>query len=455
VTEGTITRWLKKVGERVEKDEPLFEVSTDKVDSEVPSPASGYLAEILVEEGQTVEVGTKLAVISETPLGERVPPEPGEPKASQESGGASATVLERGTESGTGTGGDAALVGGIGPEPAGEEEPLPVMSPLVRRMVAEHGLDPRRVPATGAGGRLTREDVLRYIEAAGGGRTGPAASRQDVPASPREVGQAKGGEGEAVRQRPAPVDGGPKGGLQASAGSRDEVVPFSNIRRRTAEHMVRSKAVAPHSLVSIEADYEAVEKVRRRVGKEVEQVHGVKLTYLPFVARAVVRALRDYPHLNASVAEDALIVHRYVNLGIAVDLEGQGLIVPVVHGAESLSVLGLAKAIADLAARARTRQLSAEDIMGGTFTISNPGPWGSFMTYPIIHQPQVAILSTDGVRRTPVVVEDEDGNEAIAVRSRGILGLAFDHRAVDGAYVARFLKELTELLRETDWELEL
>jgi len=235
----------------------------------------------------------------------------------------------------------------------------------------------------------------------------------------------------------------------------DEVVPFTNIRRRTAEHMVRSKATSPHTLVVLEADYENIERVRRAHGKQFRAEEGFSLTYLPFVARACVEALHEWVDLNSSVGDDALIVHHQVNLGIAVDLDHQGLIVPVVPRAEELTLRGLARRIHELATRARTKKLTADDISGGTFSITNAGPFGTFLTAPIINQPQVAILSTDGVKRRPVVVTSDDGTEAIAIHSVGLLCLSWDHRAVDGAYAAAFVARIAELLDTHDWAAEL
>ena len=245
------------------------------------------------------------------------------------------------------------------------------------------------------------------------------------------------------------------GGAAASRPSADEVVPFTNIRRRTAEHMVRSKATSPHTLVVKETDYERVEQVRREHGGRFRAEEGFSLTYLPFVARATVEALEEWPYLNASVGDDSLVVHHEINVGVAVDLDHHGLIVPVVRRAEELTLRGLARRIHELADRARTKKLSADDIAGGTFSITNAGPFGTFLTAPIINQPQVAILSTDGVTRRPVVVTAADGSEAIAVHSVGLLCLAWDHRAVDGAYAAAFVARIAEIVATHDWASEL
>jgi 2-oxoglutarate dehydrogenase E2 component (dihydrolipoamide succinyltransferase) len=241
----------------------------------------------------------------------------------------------------------------------------------------------------------------------------------------------------------------------APLGNRDEVVPFTAIRRVTAEHMVRSKHTSAHTLVAIETDFENVERVRRSVKERFREEEGVSLTYLPFISRAVIDVLRDYPNLNSSVGDDALVIHRDINLGFAVDLNLEGLIVPVIHHADGQSLRGLTRSIADIAARARTRKLSADDISGGTFTITNPGGYGTTLTFPIIAQPQVAILSTDGIKRKPVVVTTSDGTEAIAIHSVGMLALSFDHRAVDGAYASAFLRDLAREIETRDWSAEL
>lgn len=320
-----------------------------------------------------------------------------------------------------------------------------VLSPVVRSLINEHGLEPSTLAGTGPGGRITRADVLKVIDAraasptASGGAPAPAS----VPAAP----SAAPPSGRAAPRGPS-APSVPIAGL-------DEVVPFTNIRRRTAEHMVRSKATSPHTLVVLEADYEAVERTRRVHGAAFKAEEGFSLTYLPFVARATVEALHEWPNLNSSVGDDALIVHHRINLGIAVDLDHNGLIVPVVSSAEELTLRGMARRIRDLSTRARSKQLNADDISGGTFSITNAGPFGTFLTAPIINQPQVGILSTDGVKRRPVVVTQEDGSEAIAIHSIGLLCLSWDHRAVDGAYAAAFLARVVEILAARDWSAEL
>ena len=469
VTEGTITKWLKSVGEPVARDEPLFEVSTDKVDSEVPSPAAGTLAEIRVQEGETVDVGTVLAVVSADGAGVVAPAPPAAPApapdaapapapppapsptpspapapapvAAQAPPAAAAQPAPPSPAAGTGSGSDGA--GGWGDR---------ILSPVVRRLLDDNGIDPAEITGTGLGGRITRADVLDFIDSRrAGGAPASAAAPAAATASPAPapattpVSSTVASDAAVASASSAP---------SARAGT-DEIIPFTNIRRRTAEHMVRSKATSAHTLVVLEADYEQVERVRRAHGAQFRAEEGFALTYLPFVARATVEALHEWPHLNASVGDDSLIVHHQFNLGVAVDLDHNGLIVPVVRHAEELTLRGMARRIRELADRARTKKLSADDISGGTFSITNAGPFGTFLTSPIINQPQVAILSTDGVKRRPTVVVQDDGTEAIAIHSLGLLCLAWDHRAVDGAYAAAFVARITELLVTRDWASEL
>ncbi len=470
VTEGTITKWLKAVGDAVGRDEPLFEVSTDKVDSEVPSPAAGTLAEIRVQEGETVDVGTVLAVVSAdgagvaapapaapqpapevppaaspTPPPAAAPPVPAPappapapvpaPPAPAPPAPASPAAPTPTSASPTPPEPATSPTGADGPGKWGDR----ILSPVVRRLLDDNAIDPAEVVGTGLGGRVTRSDVLSFIDS----RRAGGAPASGVPASPAAAPAA------APSTAPAAVSS-----VTPTAGT-DEIIPFTNIRRRTAEHMVRSKATSPHTLVVLEADYEQVERVRRSHGAQFKAEEGFALTYLPFVARATVEALHEWPHLNASVGDDSLIVHHQFNMGFAVDLDHKGLIVPVVKHAEELTLRGMARRIRELADRARTKKLSADDISGGTFSITNAGPFGTFLTSPIINQPQVAILSTDGVKRRPTVVVQPDGSEAIAIHSIGLLCLAWDHRAVDGAYAAAFVARVTEILATHDWAAEL
>jgi 2-oxoglutarate dehydrogenase E2 component (dihydrolipoamide succinyltransferase) len=464
VTEGTITKWMKAVGDEVARDEPLFEVSTDKVDSEVPSPAAGVLSEIIVPEGETVEVGVKLAVIGDgsgasgssdapaaaaaeapAPAAEAAPPPPPPPTPPPPPAPAQTAPPP-----------PAQPAPAPAPVPAAEPAPAvgadgngsgagaQVLSPMVRRILAENDIDESEVTGTGAGGRITRDDALRAADA----RRSSGATVRPPPAVPAQAAPAA----PPARVAPTPA---PTVSMAPFRTAGDQVVPFSNMRRRTAEHMVRSKATSPHAFIANEVDFEAVERVRTAWGDRFRAEEGFTLTYLPFVARAAVEALRDFPLLNASVVEDSLVVHSEVNLGIAVDLAHEGLIVPVIHRAEEVTLRGVARRIRDLAERARGRQLNADDIAGGSFSITNDGPFGTYFTVPIINQPQVAILATDGIARRPVVVTQPDGSESIAIHSTGILGVSWDHRAVDGAYVSLFLAKVAELLGTRDWAAEL
>ncbi|HWE56993.1 MAG TPA: dihydrolipoamide acetyltransferase family protein [Acidimicrobiales bacterium] len=459
VTEGTITRWAKQVGDAVAEDEVLFEVSTDKVDSEVPSPVSGVITEILVSEGDTVDVGTKLAVISD---GEAPPakepaaeeesedkpvPEPAEePEPASEAQEAPAPAQTPPPQTGRPAPADDQPSPAAEPKPAGgsgDDDATGglVLSPVVRRLIAEHDLDPAQIRGTGAGGRITRSDVLSVIDSRNGkGQAAPAAKSAPTgqPAAP-------------TASAPAPV----VGFAPASAGERDEVVPFTNIRRRTAEHMVRSKHTSAHTMVAVEVDYLGVEKVRSAHKNAFKEAEGFSLTYLPFVTRAVVDALEEFPHVNSSVGEDSLIVHHDVNIGIAVDLDFEGLLVPVIHEADGKRLRALAREVSSLAGKARAKRLTMDDISGGTFTITNAGPFGTFITVPVINQPQVAILSTDGVRKRPVVVEQPDGTDSIAIHPVGNLVMSWDHRAFDGAYAAAFLRSIKDIIETRDWSAEL
>ncbi len=471
VTEGTITKWFKAVGDTVARDEPLFEVSTDKVDSEVPSPAEGVLSAILVEEGDTVDVGVKLAEISDGASSNGNAPEsegatsatpaptsaaPPAPAATgrAETAAAAANAERRPATDETGDPSPA----GVPARPPAPRPPGPgsgnglVLSPVVRKLLNENAIDPGDIHGTGLEGRITRSDVEAAIADRQGGSPGDA-SHEPSPV-PSIVDRSAAPATASAPPAPAAAANPPVASRPAG-GARDEVVPFTNIRRRTAEHMVRSKATSAHTLMVKEIDYERVEQVRRAHGQRFRDEEGFSLSYLSFAALATVEALAEFPHLNSSVGEDALIVHHDVNLGIAVDLDNEGLIVPVVHNAEELNLRGMARRIRDLADRARTKRLSLDDISGGTFSITNAGPFGTLLTGAIINQPQVAILSTDGVARKPVVVELPDGSESIAIHSVGLAAMTFDHRAVDGAYVARFLARLSEILNERDWAGEL
>ena len=458
VTEGTVTRWFKQVGDEVALDEALFEVSTDKVDTEVPSPAAGVLSEILANEGDVVEVGQVLARVgseaeapapAEPPTPEPPAPSP-EPEPEPPPPAPQAPAPEPAPE----------------PPPAAAAPPVSeaaksagrglVLSPVVRRLISESGIDPSTITGTGRGGRITRSDVEQAI------RARASAPAEDAAAAPGDpAAETPPAESPRAEPPPEPEPSGPAPSQQAPAvpavvaRSGDSVVPLNRIRRRTADHMVMSKQTSPHVLTAIEVDYEGVETVRRASKQAWKAAEGFSLTYLPFIARAVVDALRDYPHLNASFGDDELIVHSNVNLAIAVDIDFQGLLAPVIQGADGKRLRQIARDIVDLANRARSRKLSPDDLSGGTFTLTNAGQYGTMMQFPIINQPQVAILSTDGVTRKPVVVTDSFGNESIAIHSVGVLAMAWDHRAFDGAYAAAFLHRVKELIETRDWESEI
>ena len=452
VTEGTITKWFKQVGDQVAEDEVLFEVSTDKVDSEVPSPAAGTLTEILVQEGETVDVGTRLAVIGGAAAAGAAESAPAEAQAPAPAEQAPAEPAPADVAPADVAPAAPAAAVATEPEPASAPEPASeaggngdgdlVLSPVVRKLLKEHDLEPGQIAGTGQGGRITRADVLAYIDK-GETRSGLAAPAPAAaaPASPPASAPAA-----APAAAPVPV---------AHAGAEDETIPFTNIRRRTAEHMVRSKATSPHVLTATEVDYEGVDRVRRAARDEFKAREGFSLTYLPFIGRAVVDALREFPRLNASVGDNALIVHHRIHLGIAVDLNFEGLLVPVIRDAQDMRLPAIAREVSDLAGKARSKQLGADDISGGTFTITNPGPFGTFITAPVINQPQVAILSTDGVKKKPVVVELPDGSDSIAIHPVGMLALTFDHRANDGAYASAFLAKCKEIIETRDWSQEL
>ena len=472
VTEGTITRWNKAVGDKIDEDEVLFEVSTDKVDSEVPSPISGYIAEILVPEGDTVPIGAKLAVISSEAGGAAGAPAPAaepapepEPAAAAPQPAAEAPAAPAAPETAAQPQPEpAAAVPPPDSDEASAEEPSTtngkmggkVLSPVVRKLIAEHNIDPAQISGSGQAGRITRNDVLAYIDQV---KQSPAASTAPAPAAasaqPAPAPQAPAPAAApqpAAAAAPAPAPARPSAPAVPREG---QAIPFSNIRRRTAEHMVRSLATSAHTLVVFEVDYFGVDKVRNKVKNAFKQEEGVSLTYLPFIARATIDAIREFPYVNASVGNDELIVHGEVNLGIAVDLNFEGLIVPVVHDAGSKRLRALAREMADLAGRASSRKLSADDISGGTFTITNAGGFGTMFTAPVINQPQVAILSTDGIKKRPVVVELPDGSDGIAVHPVGNLALSFDHRANDGAYASAFLARIKEILETRDWSVEI
>ena len=452
VTEGTITKWFKKVGDTVAADEPLFEVSTDKVDTEVPSPISGTLTEIRVVEGDTVPVGTVIAVVgvagavpAPTPAPAPAPVVAAPVVAAPAPTPAPAPVIA------------APVVAAPAPvvqAPAPVAASNKLLSPVVRRLVAEHGIDVNALVGTGPGSRITREDVLDYIDRNGLKAT-PAAAPALVITAPVVSAPAPA---------PAPVVPAPVVHAPAPApvsrpavvsSEREQVIALTKIRKLTGSHMIMSKSTSPHAFSVVEVDYANVDRARTAIKESWKAGEGFSLTYLPFISRAIVDALREFPHLNASIDGDNLIVHGYVDLGIAVDLDYTGLLVPVVRNADGKRIRAIAREISDLASRAHNRKLLPDEIQGGTFTISNNGSAGSVLTMPIINQPQVAIMSTDAIVRKPVVVTSSDGSESIAIHPVGNLSMSWDHRAFDGAYAGRFLVRVKQILETQDWSAEL
>jgi 2-oxoglutarate dehydrogenase E2 component (dihydrolipoamide succinyltransferase) len=448
VTEGTITRWFKKIGDIVAADEPLFEVSTDKVDTEVPSPIAGVLTEIRVAEGDTVAVGTVIAVVgdaSSAGAGASSPASEPETRTSAKVSEPEPAPAPAPTPQAAPA---AAAPAPTAPAPQAAPAPAPapssstpsssasltgvVLSPVVRKLIAENGLDVSRIQGTGPGGRITRDDAMAAIGLQG---SAPVAA----PATTASAAPAAAPRGVAPR---------------VVAGNRDEVVALSKIRQATGIHTLMSKDAIPAAFSVVEVDFANVDSTRLRLKEEFKATEGFSLTYLPFIARAVVDAIKEFPHMNSSVGESELIIHKYVDLGIAIDLDYQGLLAPVIRDADEKRLRAISREVNDLAVRARSRQLSPMEISGGTFTITNNGSSGSVLTMPIINQPQVAILSTDAVKKKPVVIEIPGGGESIAIHPVGNLAMAWDHRAFDGAYAANFLVKVKTILETRDWSSE-
>jgi pyruvate dehydrogenase E2 component (dihydrolipoamide acetyltransferase) len=434
VSEGTITKWLKQEGEQVEADEPLLEISTDKVDTEVPSPGSGVLTQILVQEGATVDVGTKLAVIGgdgASAPADASPPEPATAEAAAEAEAPSSAESPAPTAPPT-------------PEPAqtAQSNGKTFVSPVVAKIASEHGVDPSQVQGTGRGGRVTKKDILNFIESGAqpAAPAPPAAPAQPAPPQPQQPAAAAP---PAPKPAPAPAP--------AAAQPGESFEPMSAMRKGIAEHMRRSLDTSAHVTSAIEVDMSKVSAIRAKLKKEYQQSYGVNPTYLIFVARATTETLRDYPWINGEIRGDQIVTRSYVNLGFAVELaDGKGLIVPVVKNAETLNLLGMAKAVTDIAQRARDKKLLPDEVQGGTFTITNPGGYGTFHGTPVISQPQAGILGTYAVVKRPWVVQDDMGEDVIAIRPIMNLTLTYDHRLVDGALAGRFLRDLREKLERWD-----
>jgi len=423
IVEGTLTKWLKKPGERVERDEPLFEISTDKVDTEIPSPAAGTLSEVLVEEGKTVGINTVVARIdgagspAAKPTAAVPAPAAPAPEAPAPESTAPAPLAAKPAE----------------PPPPVEEapaEPTGPLSPLVRKMARENNIDLSKVRGTGAGGRISKQDLEAYLA-------------QSVAPAPASVA--------AQPVAPAPVQAPPSAPAvpyQAPAGqAKTRIEPMSTMRLKIAEHMVLSKRTSPHVTTVHRVDMTKVAKLRDRYKDQFKSNYGFSLTYLPFIARASVAALRQFPLVNASIDGNNIVYHNEINIGIAVALEN-GLIVPVIRNADEKNILGLQRSIVDLAARARARALKPDEVVGGTFSITNFGSYGSLIGTPVINQPQVAIIGVGTVDKTPVVIDD-----AIAIRSICHLSLSFDHRLIDGALADQFMTKVKQVLESWSEEL--
>ena len=432
IVEGTLTKWLKKPGERIERDEPLFEISTDKVDTEIPSPAAGTLAEILVEEGKTVGINTVVARIDEggaavkpvaaaTPPAEPTPPAPA-PKVEPPAKAPEVPLVGQAVPPAEAAEPPAPAA----PEPPDPEGTPPAgpLSPLVRKMARELNLDLTQVKGTGAGGRITKQDVEAFAAA----QSQPAAPTRPPVAAPPAAAP------------PAVVP------LPPAGQARTRIEPMSTMRIKIAEHMVMSKRTSAHVTTIHRVDMTKVARLRERHKAQFQAAYGFGLTYLPFITRAAVAGLRQYPLLNASLDNNNIVYHNEIHIGIAVALDN-GLIVPVIRGADEKNVLGLQRSIVDLAARARSRQLKPDEVTGGTFSITNFGSFGSLMGTPVINQPQVAIMGVGTVDKTPVVIDD-----AIAIRSICHLSLSFDHRLIDGALADQFMTKVKQVLE--NWSEE-
>jgi len=415
IAEGTVVKWLKKPGDKVERDEPLLEISTDKVDAEIPAPAAGTLSEILAQEGQTVSVNSVIARISvegeaaaPAPKPEPAPePTPAPAPAPQAAAPAPPPPTEQPSNQAT-------------EEPVSDldERRRTKSSPLVRKIAKENDVDISQIKGSGVSGRVTKNDILDFIQ---------QRARVEPPAVPAP----------AERQARAPV------ATQFAAGESTRIEPLSVMRKKIAQHMVISKQTSAHVTTVFEVDFTQIDKLRRQ-HKESYASRGVKLTFLPFIVQAVLTGLREFPILNASMDENNILYHRDLNIGIAVALDW-GLIVPVLKQADEKNTLGLARTINDLGERARTKKLSPDEVQGGTFTITNPGIYGGLFGTPIINQPQVAILGIGGVKKRPVVVETKDG-DFIAIRSMCYLALTFDHRLVDGAVADQFMARVRQII---------
>jgi 2-oxoglutarate dehydrogenase E2 component (dihydrolipoamide succinyltransferase) len=469
IVEGTLTRWLKKVGEKVERDEPLFEISTDKVDTEIPSPAAGVLTEVIVQEGSTVGINTVVGRIGDgagatAPAAQpaaAAPPPAQQPPAEQMQVPVPQPVSLEQTPSAPSQQAQPAApppqqqaqapAPAPPQRPAEEEGETGPLSPLVRKMAREYNIDLSQVRGTGVGGRITKQDVEAYMASQAARTVSQAAppihepvatSAGPYPTTPGDAPQAAVQQPAAqqpVQQPPAP--------LPRAEAAKTRVEPMSTMRKKIAEHMVFSKRTSAHVTTVHRVDMTKIAKLRERAKSEFQARNGFSLTFLPFVAAAASQALRDFPLVNASIDGNNIVYHTDINLGIAVAMdEGQGLIVPVIRNADEKNVAGLQRSIVDLATRARSRQLKPDEVQGGTFTITNFGSFGSIFATPVINQPQVAILGVGAVEKVPAVID----GDAIAIRSQAYLALTFDHRLIDGALGDQFCQKVKKVLENWD-----
>ncbi|MBW8878871.1 MAG: 2-oxoglutarate dehydrogenase, E2 component, dihydrolipoamide succinyltransferase [Acidobacteria bacterium] len=471
IAEGTITRWLVKVGDKVERDQPLFEISTDKVDAEIPSPASGTLLEIRNKEGETVPVNQVVATIGEAGAQPAAAPAPAAPAAPPAEAAPAVPAATPGAEPAPTTteakreetareapppaAAPAPQVASPEPEPAPKDEEdrlRKFSSPLVRNIAAKEGVNLEEVPGTGAQGRVTKDDILGYLEqrkAAPAAAPAPAPTPAPAPAPPTPAPAAAA---------PAPAAARPTGGFSVpayGAGENVEIEPMTKIRQITAAHMVYSKATSAHVTTVFHIDFSKVARARARSKDGFARKEGTKLSFMPFIFKAVATALKAHKSLNAAIDGTNIVYKKDINLGMAVDMAGRGLIVPVLRNADQLSLVGLAKTANDLADRARSKKLKPEETQGGTFTITNPGVFGSLFGTPIINQPQVAILGVGTIEKRPIVVEDEDGNDSIVIKTMSYLAITYDHRLVDGADADRFMIDVKKVIEQDTWtELE-
>ncbi|MGH9544700.1 MAG: 2-oxoglutarate dehydrogenase, E2 component, dihydrolipoamide succinyltransferase [Terriglobales bacterium] len=420
IFEGTITRWLKKPGDKVQRDEPLFEISTDKVDAEIPAPASGVLRDIKVAEGATVQVNTVVGTISADGEGAAAKPAAAAPPASAKKEAAPAKTSAPVPEAKT--------VDPAAPQASHDEEDHARSSPLVRKIAREHNINLAQVAGTGLGGRITKQDIIAFLERGQPGRT-PAP----VPAAP--AASAK-----------------PESGAPAPAAIPGDLVPMTQMRKIIAHRMIESRRTSAHVHCMFQVDLTRIVQLRNKTKSAFEKRHGARLTFMPFFSRAAIITLQQFPIVNASIEGESIRYHRHVNLGIAVALDW-GLIVPVLKNADELNFLGLQRAISDLGERARNKKLKPEEVEGSTFTITNPGQFGAVFGLPIINQPNSAIMGVGGITKSPVVVTDDDGNDSIAIRSLVHLTLGYDHRIIDGAVADQFMAQVKKTLE--NWSEEI